>query len=334
MTIYFTIVLMALVAGALILWPLWQRTADRPLGQGRERLVDTAHLVDERDRIAVQMSELDIACAEGKIDAGTCEAEKAALAVRGERLLTQLQHSRSLGRDVSASYVARSYPWLGLVCGIAFVLTTTALSIELGGQGLDPTVSPHADGTIPLPTDPEIEGQRVDEGGEESESLQPPVFGADGQPDIAAMVARLEARVDEPDATLDDIMMLARSYRVLGRDEEVGELYERAVRLAPNDPEVLIATGWFLSSSDDEATRQRGDALIDKLLQASPDNPEAMWLKSLGLVRRHRIDEAVVLLERLEPLVAGNPKARQAVASLLDRLAQSAAAPAMVPNEN
>ncbi len=336
MTIYFTVVLMAVVAAAIVLLPLWQKRADLSLGLGQEDADESTGWVDQKNRIAAQLGELDIALAEGKIDAATYSAEKSRLALDGDRVLKALNGARVSHMDDAENHVARTYPAFGIACGVLFISATSGLSFFLGNQVLNRNVSPHADGSVALSQSKQTASAATrpsPERDKQAAAKRPPVFGADGQPDVGAMVARLEQRVAKPDAPVKDIMMLARSYRVLGREDEAIALYERAVTLAPNDAGVLMISGQMLSRSGDKAVQAKGDKIIDRILASRPDNPEALWLKSLGLIRRHKVVEATKLLRRLGPLVEGNPKAKKAVNDLLGQLAQAASTPAVVPQK-
>lgn len=62
---------------------------------------------------------------------------------------------------------------------------------------------------------------------------------APGQPDIAAMVARLEARLREAPEDVEGWLMLGRSKAVLGDAPASVAAYRRAQALAGDDPQVL-----------------------------------------------------------------------------------------------
>ncbi len=329
MTIYFTIVILGLVVAVVILYPLWQLSADMPIGDGRKCADNSAMWVDEKNRITAQLSELDFALVQGKIDQEKFEAEKVRLAAEGERILQALGKARtSSNGDDTANYVARTYPKIGLMSGVGFIIATTTLSVFLGTQIVRRDVSPHSAGTIPLPADTNtVAKTSIEKRPNKSTAQNAPVIGADGKPNVSAMVARLEKKVEKADAPLKDIMMLAQSYKVLGREQKALTLYRRAVKKAPNNEGVLMIAGQNLIRSKNDAISKEAEGLIDKVLQSNPNLPEAMWLKSLGLLRRHKIAEATALLHRLQGFVTSNPRAKKAVNELLAQLKRSAEAP-------
>lgn len=155
-------------------------------------------------------------------------------------------------------------------------------------------------------------------------------MGADGTPDVGAMVAKLEGRVTAGGASLDEVMMLARSYRVMGREAESLAMYRRASEMAPDEPQLALVLASALLRSDNEADRSEAERIVDKALDAEPSKPEALWLKSIGLIRRHDIEPAKEILGKLQSIVGENTEARQAVASLLAEL-DGARVPADAP---
>ncbi|MEQ1673292.1 MAG: hypothetical protein ABL893_20785 [Hyphomicrobium sp.] len=142
----------------------------------------------------------------------------------------------------------------------------------------------------------------------------------DGAPDVGAMVAKLEGRVNAGSPSIDDVIMLARSYRVLNRDEESVTLYRKAQAMAPEDPAIKLVLASALVRSEKDGYRDEGEKIVDGLLAADPKKPEALWLKSIGLVRRHEIEAARKTLTQLSELVTENSDAKSAVAGLLKEL--------------
>ncbi|HXZ48453.1 MAG TPA: type IV pilus biogenesis/stability protein PilW [Usitatibacter sp.] len=91
--------------------------------------------------------------------------------------------------------------------------------------------------------------------------------------------------------------MLGLVYMELREDRSARESFERALSLAPNDPEVLNNYGWFL------CTRGETDRAMGMLQRASSDplypTPEKAYLSTgLCLRRMHKDDEAEKYLRR------------------------------------
>lgn len=147
-----------------------------------------------------------------------------------------------------------------------------------------------------------------------------PPLDAEGNPDIGAMVGRLEARIMAGDAVPEDLDMLGRSYAILGRsDEEIGFL-RRAADANPGQSLLLVALGVRLFEQGGEAADREAEAVLDRASAIGPPLPVVLLVRSVLLERRGAVAEAVATLETLQPMIEGDPAAAAAVARLLTEL--------------
>ncbi|MFV0367868.1 MAG: tetratricopeptide repeat protein [Hyphomicrobiaceae bacterium] len=235
------------------------------------------------------------------------EAEKAA---------AQPRHSRL--RTGDRTIAGMSFPLFAFVFALAAstVIFGAAMMLFLNRSDIVKSGNPHTDGRIPLPANMVATAAS----GESDKDPAGKTSGAHGTPDIGAMVARLEARVKDPDATVDDIVMLARSYRALNREAESVELYRRARTIEPQNEQLQLVVASALIRAEDEKTHDEGEKVVDAILSTEPEKPEALWLKSLALIQRHEIESARDTLTKLSGLVEENSDAKNAVDELLATL--------------
>lgn len=313
------------LAAMVVLLPLWLRSADGPLGRGADTDEPERQWQNEKDRLVGELRDLDRAFAEGRIDRAIHARERAALSADAEFALERLRRARASIAAADTSHVPRRYP-AAAVLGALLLFGVSGSAVMWSARGdIVRGASPHADGRIPLPA-----GQTA--------AAAPAVSGAmpmtaDGAPDIAAMVQRLEARVQGGDPTVEELMMLGRSYRVLGRADEAIAVLRRAAAREPR-ADTLFAYGEVLFRDGGEARLDEAAAVFDRLLAQAPRMPEALWYKSLTLVKRHKVDEARSILRHLKGLVAGNQDATRAVGELLVVLDQVGPAAAPRPQSN
>lgn len=301
-TIVLLVVLCALVA-VLVFGPLWSRRADQRPGSGLEQPSAAERRSAAREQVREQLRDLDSARAEGKLDSEAYLEERTRLAavvadltsVAGGSISTDPAASSSRDRQPQA------YPASGLVGWGALMVGTFIVALVVESADVIRTVSPHANTENPA-----------------AESA--PVIGADGQPDIGAMVARLEARVRGGDADAEDITMLERTYEVLGRTDELTGMFRTALSANPNNAVVLMALGIRQFEAGGRLASVEAENAFDRLLVLVPELPEALWFKSLLLVRRQEVDAAIELLTKMAELVADDPQAHGAVTELLAEL--------------
>lgn len=338
------LILCALAATAVLL-PLWLRSADGPLGRGADGDEPERQWQNEKDRLVGELRDLDRAFAEGRIDEVIHDRQRAALSADAERALERLRQARASTTAGDALHVPRRYPVAAAAAAVLlFGVSGGAVMLSARGDIVRGT-SPHADGRIPLPAAqanataappvaqgaPQAAAQAAAQASAQAAAPAVPAgmpTTADGAPDIGAMVQRLEARVQGGEPTVEEMLMLGRSYRALGRsDDAIAVLKRAAEREARTD--TLFAYGEVLFRDGGEARLDEAAAVFDRLLAQAPRMPEALWYKSLTLVKRHKVDEARGILRDLKGLVVGNQDATRAVGELLAVLDQ--VGPAMAP---
>jgi len=313
----------ALVA-AWTVYPLLTGGADDLSGDGLDVDSKAAAWKQEKDRLVAEMVALDIALSEHRIDASDHSEQRNRLMSEAEEAAARLSKLRTV--ETTSAAPRRNYPRLGLALALIVIVGGSSLALMLNQNDMRSDVNPHADGSIPLPKT--MAGGPQASSPSASQANRGPMFGPDGAPDVGAMVARLESRVNEGNPTLDDVIMLARSYRVLNREDESLTLYRKAQTMAPDDAGITLVLASALIRSEKDAHRDEGEEMVDTLLASDPKKPEALWLKSIGLVRRHEIDAAKQTLTQLSALAGENSQAKLAVTGLLKELeTASASAP-------
>lgn len=137
--------------------------------------------------------------------------------------------------------------------------------------------------------------------------------------DMEGMVQRLSTRLLAQPADLPGWFTLARSLEVLERWDEAAAAWRQALRLAPEDADLLA------DAADAIATVQRGSldgepaVLVERALRADPKHPKALALAATAAQRAGRRDEAVALWERLLVLVPADAEAAQRVRESLEQ---------------
>ena len=310
--------LLVIVLGVVAL-PLF-RGAARPLGRGLEDDGPVLRWQAESVRLIGQLRDNDLALAEGRIDPGAQRGTAIRLGAEAEGAVAALKAARNELSGEGAHPRAAPHP---VVAGLMLAaVAVVAVGVERAArlQDVDLTGSPHADGRIPL----DIAGAMP---GAELPGLPdlPPVIGADGTPDIAAMVSRLEARVAAEEAGAEDIKMLLRSYDTLGRIDAARDVLRGALTRYPEDTDFQI--GYLRAVIHGGAAGDMAAALpvAERLVATLPGLMEARWYRSLLLVEAGRRDEAQAELMWMVPHLPPDSPAGQAVTALLADLAGGAA---------
>ena len=116
---------------------------------------------------------------------------------------------------------------------------------------------------------------------------------------VEKMVSDLAARLaNEPDS-LEGWVVLARSYHVLKRFAAAAEAYERAVKLAPDEPDLLADYADALASAQGGDLGGKPIALVKRALEIDPTHWKALALAGTEAFNRRDFAAAVAYWEKL-----------------------------------
>ena len=136
---------------------------------------------------------------------------------------------------------------------------------------------------------------------------------------VEKMVADLAARLENEPENLEGWVMLARSYYVMKRFDDAARAYERAVRLAPNEPGLLADYADTLAIAAGGNLAGKPMALVKRALQLDPTNWKALALAGTDAFNRKDYRAAVALWEKLRVTApADSPIAQSIAASIAE----------------
>ena len=263
MIIAITILLVSVAVAGWTVYPLLRVEADKDRGEGQEADGRVAAWKQEKDRLVGNMVALDVAYSEGRISNEDYNEQRSLVMSEAEKAAERLGELRSSSGPNAA--VSRTYPRIALGIASLVIVCGAALSLLINGLDTRTDVNPPANGQIPLPansTTGATAAMTPATGGTAANPSGAPMH-ADGTPDIGAMVARLEARVKEGNPSVDDLLMLARSYRALNREAESLDLYRKAQAMAPQDEALKLVLASALIRTDSDPSRLEGEKIVD-----------------------------------------------------------------------
>lgn len=123
------------------------------------------------------------------------------------------------------------------------------------------------------------------------------------QADIDAMVARLAARMAENPDDMNGWLMLARSYKMLGRYGEAVEAYAKAEPEVEKDPELLASYAETLAMASGKGLTGKSRELIDKALKLDPQHAHSLFLAGAAAMEAGERKKGIAYWEALLPQV-------------------------------
>jgi cytochrome c-type biogenesis protein CcmH len=139
------------------------------------------------------------------------------------------------------------------------------------------------------------------------------------QEGVEKMVTEFASKMEKDPSNLKGWAMLARSYRVLGRDQEAVAAYERAGNFIDSDPQLLADYADALASKANGNFDGKPLALINKALKLDPNNLMALWLSGTASYTTGNYKAAVQTWEKLaQQLPAGTEEANAIAGSIVE----------------
>ena len=150
-----------------------------------------------------------------------------------------------------------------------------------------------------------------------------------GQQQIDAMVVRLASRLEKNPQDVKGWVMLARAQAVLGRFDEASAAYAKSVELVPDDAQLLADYADALAMAQGARLAGAPEKLIERALQADPNNAKALSLAGTVAFDSRDFALAVKYWERLRSSIPANSEFGESVQRSIDeakRLAQTGGA--------
>ncbi len=155
-------------------------------------------------------------------------------------------------------------------------------------------------------------------------------------PSLETAIAKIEARLRQHPDDLEGWVLLARSYQATGKAAKAVAAYRKALKLAPDHPDIQVRYAEALAQSRGGDLNGEPEKILQEVLKRHPDHPYALWLA--GMAALHAGDRTAAqrrwgrLLAQMPPgseprrqLTAMMRKAGLAVSEAADEPAEQAA---------
>ena len=145
---------------------------------------------------------------------------------------------------------------------------------------------------------------------------------------VEKMVSEFAAKMEAEPDNLKGWAMLARSYRILGRNVEAQKAYERAGSFIDSDPQLLADYADVLAANANGNFSGKPVQLLNKALSLDPNNLLALWLSGAASFNAQDYKSAVKSWERLaKQLPPETDEARAIAASIAEARSKGGLSP-------
>ncbi len=140
---------------------------------------------------------------------------------------------------------------------------------------------------------------------------------ADGSPNLDAMVAGLQKKMDENPDNAKGWFMLGRSYMMLKRYGESATALDKSLKLKPDSAQIMLSLADALAMANNGEIAGRPTQLINNALEIEPENLTALWLGGMAARQQKNYVVAIERWQKVIPLIK-EPAEITEVRSLID----------------
>ena len=133
------------------------------------------------------------------------------------------------------------------------------------------------------------------------------------QENVEKMVSEFAIKMENDPGNLKGWVMLARSYRILGRDEDAAKAYARAGNFVDSDPQLLADYADVLATNANGSFAGKPLLLINQALKLDPNNLMALWLSGSASFSVSNYKAAVQSWEKLAAQLPPNSDEARAI---------------------
>ena len=136
--------------------------------------------------------------------------------------------------------------------------------------------------------------------------------------DMDRLVAGLAKKLEKEPDNLQGWAMLARSYKMLGRNVEAEQAFIRAGAFVDTDAQLLAIYADLAATNANGNFAGKPTQLIEKALKVDPENAMALWLAGSAAFRGNQFESAIRIWERLIVQIAPDSEDGQMLQESID----------------
>jgi len=142
------------------------------------------------------------------------------------------------------------------------------------------------------------------------------------QEQINGMVAKLAERMKANPDDLKGWLMLARSYKTMGRYDEAVDAYAKAEKLVNEDPDLLASYAETVAMANGKGLQGKPMQLVERALKLDPKHPHSLFLAGAAAMEAGDNKKGIAYWESLLPLVEPDSEIDQMLRSGITKMKQ------------
>lgn len=140
------------------------------------------------------------------------------------------------------------------------------------------------------------------------------------QEQIEGMVAKLAERMKSNPDDMDGWLMLARSYKSMGRYAESAEAFAKAEKRVENEPDLLAAYAETLAMAGGRGLAGKPLQLVERALKLNPSHGHSLFLAGAAAMESGDAKKGIAYWEALLPQVEPGSEIDQMLRSRIEQM--------------
>lgn len=137
---------------------------------------------------------------------------------------------------------------------------------------------------------------------------------------INTMVAQLAAKMQANPDDMQGWLMLARSYKALGRFEEAVQAYGKAEKVVNETPDLLASYAEAVAMAGGKGLLGKPQELVEKALKIDPNHGHSLFLGGAAAMEAGDNKKGIAYWEKLLPQVEPGSEIEQMLKSGIDKM--------------
>ena len=150
----------------------------------------------------------------------------------------------------------------------------------------------------------------------------PPAQAAMTQEQIDEMVARLAKRMESNPDDMQGWLMLARSYKSLGRYDDAVKAYAKAEKVINEEPDLLASYAETIAMASGEGLAGKPRQLVERALKIDATHAHSLFLAGAAAMQANDAKNGIAYWEALLPQVEAGTELDQMLRAGIEKMKQ------------
>jgi cytochrome c-type biogenesis protein CcmH len=143
------------------------------------------------------------------------------------------------------------------------------------------------------------------------------------QPSIDDMTRKLEAKIEKEGGTVEEWIMLGRSHKYLGNNQQAANAFAVALEQDTENAQLMLERAEVLALSNDRVFTEDARALVFKAYELDPENPNSLWFIGVAEYQQGNYRQSIKHLVKLLPMAGGEEEVMKSIVTIVAKSRQA-----------